>query len=175
MYSFKDLCSNTLPAGNYKCQITEVKMKPTGDGASHFNLEVHYTVAEGTYAKRTFIDTIYEKASFRLKPFLTAIGTDMAREFDSLEALYDYGCKAATGKTVMVELGTRTYNGNTYNDVKSWSAMPSSTTTTEDVMAEFDTAPTVAAEPGVTAAAADAVFDLNDSPLADITDDDLPF
>lgn len=139
-FSFNKICSNVLPVGTYKVQITDIKFKTSSTGAESYDLQVNYTVAEGPCAKRTLIDTIYEKAaSFRLKPFLTACGVDTAKEFASIKELYDYGIRAAKGKFLMVEVSIRTYNGNQYNDIKSFAPLPGSTTSAEDVLKAFDT------------------------------------
>lgn len=137
-FSFNKICSNVLPVGTYKVQITDIKFKTSGTGASSYDLQVTYVVADGPCAKRTLIDTIYEKAaSFRLKPFLTACGVDTAKEFASIKELYDYGIREAKGKFLMVEVTTRTYNGNQYNDIKSFAPLPGSTTSPEEVLKAF--------------------------------------
>ena len=155
-------------------QISDINFKESGD--SKYNMTVHYVVADGAYAKRTVVDTIYEKAfSFRLKPFLMALGIDFAREFETAKELYEYGIRTAKGKFLMVEIGIRTYNGNEYNEVKTWAPLPSSTTSAEDVMAEFETSPdTIPKTPHI-----DDLPQTSDeeefAPIADIADDDLPF
>lgn len=172
-FSFSNVCRNVLPAGTYKVQISDIKFKSNDKGT--YNMEVHYVVADGAYEKRTLVDTIYEKSfSFRLKPFLTAIGIDLAREFETAKELYEYGVRAAKGKIVMAEVGVRTYNGNEYNEVKTWAPVASSTTTIDDVMAEFGTTPNVMPK----APRIDNIPESDDSefvPIADITDDDMPF
>lgn len=133
MPSFNELCSNTLPEGVYKVQVTDIKIK-TANGTPTNNLIVNYTVVEGEYSKRTLVDTIYEKAfTFRLKPFLEACGVDLNREFDNNKELFNYGISNAKGKIIMIEVGTRMYNGNKYNDIKSFSALPGSTTSASEV------------------------------------------
>ena len=174
-FSFNKVCSNVIPKGTYKVQITDIKFKTSTTSDASYNMEVRYTVSEGTYAKRTLIDTLYEKAfSFRLKPFLTAVGADLNREFSSMKELYEYGITAAKGKFVMVEVGTRTYNGNEYNEIKSWAPLPGSATSVEDVLDEFGTSPEVVPnKPTVTdipdVSADDAEL------IAEVTDEDLPF
>lgn len=174
-YSFSKVCANTIPAGTYKAQITEIKFKESNDKSTQYNMEVHYTISEGSFAKRTVIDTIYEKAfAFRLKPFLTSVGIDMAREFSTAKELYDYGIREAKGKFIMLELGIRTYNGNEYNEVKTWNPVETSMTTAEDVLREFASNPdTLPKAPKVT--------DLPEAetesfePVADVADVDFPF
>ena len=139
-FSFSNVCRNVLPAGTYKVQISDIKFKSNDKGT--YNMEVHYVVVDGAYEKRTLIDTIYEKSfSFRLKPFLTALGIDLAREFETAKELYEYGVRAAKGKIIMAEFGT---NPN---------VMPK-TPRIDDI-----------------AVAVDA--DL--APIAEISDDDMPF
>lgn len=176
-FSFKKVCSNVIPVSTYKAQITEIKFKESGDKSTQYNMEVHYSISDGPYAKRTVVDTIYEKAfAFRLKPFLTAIGADLNREFETAKELYDYGIRQAKGKFVMLEVGIRTYNGNEYNEVKGWAPIPSSSTTAEDVMAEFDVNP--AEMLPKTPRLMDIPELSNDedfTPIADVDDVDLPF
>ena len=186
-FSFNRICSNVIPAGTYKVQITDVKFKTSATGAASNDIQVHYAIVEGAYAKRTFIDTLYEKAfSFRLKPFLKACGIDMAREFDTARELYEYGIREAKGKVIMVELGTRTYNGNEYNDVKSFAPLPGSTTSAEDVAAVFGTdveaktgmpeMPSIPEEPAY-ASTADVPTTASDDeiPQLEINAEDAPF
>lgn len=176
-FSFKKVCSNVVPVGTYKAQISEIKFKESSDKATQYNMEVHYIIADGPFAKRTVVDTIYEKAfAFRLKPFLTAIGTDLNREFETAKELYNYGIRQAKDKFVMLEIGIRTYNGNEYNEVKGWAPVPSSTTSTEDVMAEFgiDTHEVLPKAPRLTDFPDETNSD-DITPIAEVEDTDLPF
>ena len=176
-FSFKKVCSNVVPVSTYKAQITEIKFKESGDKSTQYNMEVHYAIADGPYAKRTLIDTIYEKAfAFRLKPFLTAIGADLNREFETAKELYDYGIRQAKGKFVMLEVGIKTYNGNEYNEVKGWAPIPSSTTTAEDVMAEFGVNPAevLPKTPRLSDLPDETVSD-DFTPIAEVDAVDLPF
>jgi hypothetical protein len=174
MFSFNKLCSNTIPAGTYKAQITDVNFKTSSTGESSNDLVVHITITDGAYAKKNIIDTIYEKAfSFRLKPFLTACGVDMSREFNTAKELYEYGIKSAKGKNVLVEIIVKPYNGTDYNNVKSYMPLPGSTTSVEDVIAEFNTPmESLSNTPNL-----GDIPDLNDmeAPVADVSDEDLPF
>ena len=176
-FSFKKMCSNVVPVSTYKAQITEIKFKESSDKSTQYNMEVHYAIAEGEFAKRTLIDTIYEKAfSFRLKPFLNAIGADFNREFETAKELYDYGIRQAKGKFVMIEVGIRSYNGNEYNEVKNWAPIPSSTTTAEDVMAEFNVNPSeVLPKTPRLSDFPDETASADFAPVADVAADDLPF
>lgn len=132
--NFNDLCSNVLPDGTYKVMINDIKIKRSTKNENGNDLQVNYTITEGPLAKRTLIDTIYEKSfSFRLKPFLEACGIDTAREFASTKELFDYGINNAKGKIIMIELGSRVYNGVKYNDIKGFSALPGSTTSADEV------------------------------------------
>jgi hypothetical protein len=175
-FSFNNVCRNTLPAGTYEVQINEVKIKGTPEKGALYNLEVHYVVSKGAYAKRTLVDTIYEKAfSFRLKPFLSAVGIDLNREFDTAKELYEYGAAMAKGKTILVEVGERTYNGNVYNEVKTWSPLPSSTTSVDDVISEFNTIPDAMPKAPRIDDLPAPTFDGDYAPIAEIVDEDLPF
>ena len=173
-FSFNKICSNVIPEGTYKAIITDVSFKTSSTGESSNDLVIRLTIAEGAYAKKTLMDTIYEKAfSFRLKPFLTACGVDMNREFATAKELYEYGIKSAKGKTVLVEIIVKPYMGTDYNNVKSYSALPGSTTSLDDVMKEFDT-------PMESLTEKPTIGDIPDlsemeAPVAEVSDDDLPF
>lgn len=146
-YSFDKVCRNTLPKGTYKLQITDIDFKTSGTKDTGHDMVIRLTVVEGTMAKKTLVDTIYENAfGFRLKPFLKAAGVDTSREFASAVELYNYGIKEAKGKIVMAEIDTRTYNGNEYNNIKSYAPVAGSTTSVDDVIAEFATDPNLTKE-----------------------------
>lgn len=174
MFSFNKICSNVIPAGTYKAEITEIKFKTSSTGESLNDLQVKYTILEGAYAKRILAETISEKAfSFKLKPFLTACQIDMNREFNTAKELYEYGIRAAKGKIINIDVVVKPYNGVDYNNVNNYSPLPSSTTSVEDVMAEFDAPmesvtekPTLGDIPDLGAM---------EAPIADVSDADLPF
>lgn len=145
MYSFNKICSNILPAGTYKMQVTDIKYHSPDKAAR--DMDINLTVISGAYEKRTLRDFMSEKAfSFRLKPFLTACGVDLNREFDTEDQLYKYAMSECTGKTVMVTVGTREYNGNEYNNVSQYAALTGSTASMEDVAAVFGDAPSLSAK-----------------------------
>ena len=172
-FSFNKICSNVIPEGTYKAQITDIKFKTSSTGETSNDLQIHLTITEGEYAKKVVVDTIYEKAfSFRLKPFLMACGIDMNREFASAKELYEYGIKSAKGKIVLVTIIIKPYNGVDYNNVKDYSHIPGSVTSVDDVMAEFSSVGTVSDKPRL-----DEIPDLGDmeSPVANVSDDDIPF
>lgn len=175
-FTFNKVCSNTIPKGTYKAQITDIKFKTSSSSETSYDMEVRYTIAEGSFAKRVVTDFMSEKAfSFRLKPFLTAVGADLNREFDSMKELYEYGITTAKGKFVMVEIGTRTYNGNEYNNIITWAPLPGSSTSVDDVLNEFNTSPELTPDkPTVTDI---PNFSMDDSvePAAEVSEDDLPF
>lgn len=172
-YSFKNLCRNTIPAGTYKAQVSEIKFK--ANDKSNYNLEVHYTITDGAYAKRTLIDTIFEGSfAFRLKPFLTACAIDLDREFDTADEMYRYAILNGKGKIVMLEIGVRTYNGNEYNEVKSWAPIPSSTTSFEEVAEEFEMSPDLMPKtPHIDDIAGATQMSIDDMPALDINDSDV--
>jgi hypothetical protein len=168
--NFNSICSNIIPAGTYKAVVTDAKFRMSATGEASKDIVVTYTIAEGPMAKRTLMDTIYEKAfSFRLRPFLQACKVDMNREFASAEDLFQYGLKEAKGKTLTIEIGVRAYNGRDYNDVKSWSPLAGSTVSVEDVLKDFG---------DVSEPKADAVKEQAEEPILtdiNITEDELPF
>jgi hypothetical protein len=173
-FSFNRICSNTIPEGRYKAQVTDVKFKTSSTGEASNDLQIHLTITEGAYAKKVIVDTILEKVfSWRLKPFLMACGIDMNKEFSSARELYEYGIRSAKGKTVLVDIVVKPYNGVDYNNVKDYAALPGSTTSVDDVMAEFDTP--VGAMPSKPTVADVPDLSEMESPIADISDEDIPF
>ena len=139
-FSFKTLCSNLIPVGKYKAQVTDMKFAA---GATK-SILVTLTIVEGPYAKRVHIETIPEKAySFRLMPVLKACKVDINREFATAEELYKFGFASAKGKTIMIGMGIRTYNGQDYNNVTDFAPIADSVTSIEDVTEAFGEAPVV--------------------------------
>lgn len=141
MINFKKLCSNLIPSGLYKAQVTDVKFAA---GTASKSILVTLTILEGPFAKRVITDTISEKAfGWRLMPFLKACNVDVEREYNTDEELMRYGFATAKGKTVKVEIGQRTYNGTDYNNVTDYAPLDASVTTAEEVLDAFDTTPEV--------------------------------
>lgn len=139
-FSFKTLCSNLIPVGKYKAQVTDMKFAAGGSK----NILVTLTIVEGPYAKRVHIETVSEKAySFRLMPILKACKVDIDREFTTAEELYKFGFASAKGKTIIIDMGIRTYNGQEYNNVTDFSPLPDSTVSAEEVAESFGTSPEV--------------------------------
>lgn len=139
-YSFKSVCSNIIPAGKYKAIVSDIKFASGGSKS----ILVTVTISEGDYAKRVHTETIPEKAySFRLMPFLQACKVDVEREFATSEELYKFGFANAKGKTIMIDMGIRTYNGQEYNNITAFSPLPDSTVSADDVAKEFGTDPEV--------------------------------
>lgn len=131
-YSFKNVCSNLIPVSKYKAQVTDMKFAAGGSK----NVLVTLTIAEGPYAKRVHIENIPEKAySFRLMPLLKACKVDVDREFATAEELFKFGFASAKGKTIIIDMGIRTYNGQEYNNVSDFSPLPDSTVS-EGMVAE---------------------------------------
>jgi len=138
--SFKTLCSNLIPVGKYKAQVTDMKFAAGGSKS----ILVTLTIVEGPYAKRVHIETIPEKAySFRLMPVLKACKVDVDREFATAEELYKFGFASAKGKTVVIDMGIRTYNGQEYNNITDFSPLPDSTVSADEVAASFGENPEV--------------------------------
>lgn len=141
-YSLKSLCSNLIPTGKYKAVVTDMKFAAGGSKS----IQVTLTIAEGPYAKRVHIETIPEKAySFRLMPVLKACKVDVDREFATAEEMYKFAFVACKGKTVMLDMGVRTYNGQEYNNVTDFSPLPDSTVSADEVVASFGENPEVTA------------------------------
>ena len=139
-FSFKSVCSNLIPVGKYKAQVTDMKFAAGGSKS----ILVTLTIMEGPYAKRVHIETIPEKAySFRLMPVLKACKVDIEREFGTAEELYKFGFASAKGKTIMIDMGVRTYNGQEYNNVSDFSPLPDSTVSADEVAKSFGTEPEV--------------------------------
>lgn len=183
MINFDKLCSNLIPDGRVKVQVTDIKFKVNALGESSSDMVVTYTVVEGPYAKRIITDTIYEKAfSFRLKPFLVACKVDTGREFETKEELYKFGLASAKGKILYLNLGTRTYGGKEYQEVKDFIPLEESTTSEDDVLVAFGTNPEAKGDALETVAPAteEPKVALADEPSLDLDgielkDDDLPF
>jgi hypothetical protein len=174
-YSFNKVCTNTIPEGTYKAQVTDIKFKTSSTTDEKYDMNITLTIAEGAFAKRTIIDFMSEKAfSFRLKPFLTALGLDLNREFDTARELYEWGIKEAKGKFLMITVGTRTYQGNEYNNVTGFAPLPGSTTSMEDVLNEFGASPELTPEKP-TIEDIPNIDNPDFSPVAEVADDDLPF
>lgn len=137
-FSLKSLCSNVLPAGTYKVVVEDIKLKVV-EGVTTSDIQVNYRVTEGSQKGKGIIDTIYESAfSFRLSPFAQAAGLDMNRQFTKKEEVLDYIIKSAKGAVLMVEVIIKNYNGNDYNNIKSFAALPGSSTTTDEVLKELN-------------------------------------
>lgn len=174
-FSFNKLCSNVIPAGKYKVQVTDIKFRTTGTGETSRDISVTYTISEGPMAKRVLTDTVFEKSfSFRLKPFLVAAKVDTAKEFSSADELYNYGMKEAKGKFMLIDITVRPYNGKEYNNVDNWTPISDSTTTSDDVLNSFDIEPDIKATVPANAAPKTADVKAEDAePELDISLDDL--
>lgn len=139
-YSFKSVCSSLIPVGKYKAQVTDIKFAAGGSK----NVLVTFTIAEGPYAKRVHTENISEKAySFRLMPLLKACKVDVDREFGTAEELFKFGFASAKGKTVMIDMAIRSYNGQDYNNVSDYSPLPDSTVSAGEVTEAFGKEPNV--------------------------------
>lgn len=136
-YSFGGLCSNAVPKGTYKAVIEKMEFVPSAKDASIYNAKVTFRISEGVHAKRVILDTISTAFASKLASFLKAAGVDMAKEFASMNEMYAYGIKAAVGKSVMLDVSIRKYNGNDYNQVDDYKPLPGSTTSAADVLAAF--------------------------------------
>lgn len=136
-YSFNSLCTNVVPKGTYKTTIEKMEFVPSAKDPSIYNAKVTLRVTEGIHAKRTVLDTISTAFPTKLQAFLKAAGVDMAKEFATMQEMYAYGIKAALGKTVMVDVSIRKYNGNDYNQIDDYKPLPGSTTSAADVAAAF--------------------------------------
>jgi hypothetical protein len=179
-FNFNKLCSNVIPVGKYKVQVTDIKFKANSMGESSKDIVVNYTIVDGPAAKRTLMDTIYEKSfSFRLKPFLTACKVDLNREFTTAEELYKYGFAAAKNKIILMDITVRTYNGKEYNNVDNWYPLPDSSTSSEDVLKDFGVDATMKAEEVKKTMVEDLVeptLEMPELPDTDVfSDDDIIF
>ena len=154
-------------------QINEIKYH-TPEKASR-DMDIYLTVDGGVYDKRTLKDFMSEKAfSFRLKPFLNACGVDLLREFETEDELYKYAMTECTGKSVMVTVGIRNYNGNEYNNVSQYAAVAGSTTSMEDVEAIFGTSASLKVAPE-SKSEIEKTAEVWKEVAESITDDDVPF
>ena len=140
-FSFKKLLVTLIPNGTYKATVSKMEFVQSTTNPANYNCKVTLTIAEGTYAKRTILDTISTAYSSKLSKFLTATGVDMNKEYDSMEELYKAGIKAAKDKEVMIKVSSKSYQGNDYNQIDEYNPIPGSTTSAADVLKEFGTAP----------------------------------
>lgn len=137
-FSLKSLCSNVLPAGTYKVVVEDIKQKVV-EGVTTSDLQINYRVTEGSQKGKGIVETIGEAAfNFKLAPFAKAAGLDFDREFATKDELLAYTIKAAKSAVIMVEVVVKVYNGNEYNNIKSYSALPGSSTTADEVLKELN-------------------------------------
>lgn len=149
-FSLKSLCSNVLPAGTYKVVVEDVKLKVGEGGVKTSDLQVFYRVTDGVNKGKGLVETISENTfSWKLSPFLQATGLDMNREFSTKDEMMDYIVKAAKGAVIMAEVVIKQYNGNDLNNIKSYSPLPGSSTTTEDVLADLNIEPIKGEKPHI--------------------------
>ena len=76
-------------------------------------------------------------------PFLKACKVDIDREFETAEELYKFGFASAKGKTIVIDMGVRVYNGTEYNNVTDFLPLPDSTVSVDDVAESFGVTPEV--------------------------------
>ena len=175
-FSFNSVCSNIAPKGTYVAVIDDIKFKTSSTGVTTNDMIIKYVITEGPYAKKVISETISEKAfGFKLKPFLKAAGVDTAKEFKTAEELYNYGITASKGKKIMLTLGIRYYNGNEYNQVDAYAALPGSTTTAEDVVAELGINIDEVAPAKPTLADLPEALDASDEPILDFNNTEKLF
>lgn len=175
-FSFNDLCSNLIPDGRVKAQVTDLKFKVTATGESSNDIQVTFTIVEGPAAKKVHTETLYEKAaSFRLKPFLVACKVDMNRQFATKEELYQFGLKEAKGKIIMIDIGHKTYNGKDYNEIKEFLPLPGSTSTADEALAEFGATEVKSEVKIASAPVTSEAAVLDDIPELDVVEDESPF
>ncbi len=148
-FSLKSLCSNVLPAGTYKAVVEDIKFKSVG-GTTTRDLQINYRVADGAQKGKTLIETLPENFfPSKLAPFAKAIGLDMNREFSTVDEVLNYVVKSAKGSSLMIEVVIKVFNSNEYNNVKSYAALPGSSTTTEDVLEDFKIDPIKGEKPHI--------------------------
>ena len=98
----------------------------------------------------------------------------MSREFTTEAEMFTYLFKQAKGKIVMATVEIKTYNGKEYNNVKDYTALPSSTVSAKDVVEDFD----IPVETALNTPASKLDPAGNDFPTVSATDDtdeDIPF
>lgn len=171
-FSFKKFGNTNWKPGKYKARITDVKKKTSGTVTDEFDIGVVYTVVEGPMTGKVLHDTIYSKAfGFRLSPFMQAAGLDINREFKTADELIAYGIKEAKDRILFIDLENKEYNGKTYTNIKTWESIPTSISTAEEVMAEFDLKTDAAKE--LTDKLKESIKDEKGTPPSD--EDDSPF
>jgi len=136
-FSFNKLLVSLVPNGTYKAEVSKVEFVQSKNNAEQYNCRVTLTIKEGTYAKRTVLDTISTAYISRFKQFLQSAKVDLNKEYSTINELFNAGAKAATGKELMIKVSSKTYNGNDYNQVDEYTPIPGSTTTAAEVLKEF--------------------------------------
>ena len=74
----------------------------------------------------------------------------------------------------MVDVGIRSYNGTDYNQINDYKPLPGSTTSSEEVLAEFETSPALRPEKP-TIKDVPVLEEKSEVPTIDVDDDELPF
>lgn len=136
-FSFNKLLVSLVPNGTYKAEVSKVEFVQSKNNAEQYNCKITLTIKEGTYAKRTVLDTISTAYISKFKQFLQAAKVDLNKEFSTINELFNAGVKAATSKELMIKVSSKTYNGNDYNQVDEYTPISGSTTTAAEVLKEF--------------------------------------
>ena len=136
-FSFNKLLVSLVPNGTYKAEVSKVEFVQSKNNAEQYNCKVTLAIKEGTYAKRTVLDTISTAYISRFKQFLQAAKVDLNKEYSTINELFNAGVKGATGKELMIKVSSKTYNGNDYNQIDEYTPIPGSTTTAAEVLKEF--------------------------------------
>ncbi len=107
-----------IPAGKYECFIDGgvLKTASTGNPMISWKFKVRDDVEGQQYGGRVLFNnlTFTENTEGMVHGFLKAIGTPEGKEFADYNEIITY----ATGKAVLVRVGTRVYKGEEQNDVK---------------------------------------------------------
>jgi len=137
-FSFGKLLVTLVPNGTYKAEVSKMEFTQSKTNAEQYNCKVTLVIKEGTYAKRTILDTISTAYISKFKSILTAVGVDLNKEYATMDEMYKAGAKQAVGKEIMIKVSSKTYNGNDYNQVDDYSPIPGSTTSAAEVLKDFN-------------------------------------
>lgn len=113
----------SIPAGTYDFEVEEVGRKQYNGGDKMGPCPiaaVRCRIVSGPEDGRVFFCDIYlnSKVSWKIRQFFVCLGMHPADAPKEQKVRMDWS--RAVGRRGRVKLGTRTYNGNEYTDVKEW-------------------------------------------------------
>ena len=112
-----------LPAGEYNFEVQAVERQQFNGSAKMAACPIAHVrvrVASGEHEGRVLFSNIFlnSKAAWRIKQFFVCIGLHPVDAPKEQKVRMDWS--HAVGRRGKLKLGTREYNGKTYNDVTEW-------------------------------------------------------